>query len=127
VAAYIAAIVLYRANGGAGDDDTARWYIRQVEGQEESTATISMMMQTNKGCMRCREAALEVIRRVTWCRRAMLALPVARGNHQCAGLLCFKMSWKEWSHFCNEECIIHAECDMFFSKIIGYLHPNKLP
>jgi hypothetical protein len=29
-------MVLYRANGGTGDDDTARWYIRQVEGEEES-------------------------------------------------------------------------------------------
>jgi hypothetical protein len=36
VAAYVAAMVLYRANGGTGDDDTARWYIRQVEGEEES-------------------------------------------------------------------------------------------
>jgi hypothetical protein len=48
-------------------------------------------------------------------------------QYQCAGRLCFKMSWDEWSHFCNEECRIHVECDMFFSTIIGYLHPNKLP
>jgi hypothetical protein len=58
VATYVAAMVLYRANGSAGDDDTARRYIRQVEGEEESAATTSMMMQTNKGCLRCRELAV---------------------------------------------------------------------
>ena len=124
VAAYVAAMVLYRANGDAGDDDTGRRYIRQVDGEEESVAATVMMMRTNKGCLRCCEAASEVIQRVTWHRRATLAPPVARGNHLCAGGLCFKMSWEEWSHFCNEECRIQAECDLFFSKIIGYLHPN---
>jgi hypothetical protein len=66
VAAYIAVMVLYRANGGAGDDDTVRRYIRQVEGEEESVAATSMMMRTNKGCLRCCEVASKVIRRVTW-------------------------------------------------------------
>jgi hypothetical protein len=62
VAAYIAARVLYNANGSAGDDDTTRRYIRQVEGEEESAIATSMMMQTNKGCLRCCEAASKVIR-----------------------------------------------------------------
>jgi hypothetical protein len=31
------------------------------EGEEESTASTSMMMQTNKGCLRCLEAASEAI------------------------------------------------------------------
>jgi hypothetical protein len=57
VADYIAAMVLYRANGGTGDDDTARLYIREVEGEEELAVVASMMMRTNKGCLRCREAA----------------------------------------------------------------------
>jgi hypothetical protein len=39
VAAYVASRVLYKANGGAGDDDTTRRYIRQVEGEEESATT----------------------------------------------------------------------------------------
>jgi hypothetical protein len=84
VAAYVAAMVLYRTNGG--------WYIRRVEGEEESVAATSMMMWTDKGCLRCCEAASEVIRRVTWRRRATLAPPVARNNHQCVGRLYFKMS-----------------------------------
>jgi hypothetical protein len=92
LAAYVAAMVLYMDNGGAGDDDTTRRYIRQVEGEEESVAATSMMMRTNKGCLRCREAASEVIQRVAWRRCATLAPPVARGNHQCACRFCFKMS-----------------------------------
>ena len=36
VVAYLVAIFLYRHNGDASDDDTMRWYIRQVEGEEES-------------------------------------------------------------------------------------------
>jgi hypothetical protein len=94
VAAYVAAMVLYRANGGAVDDDTARWYIRQVEAEEVSAAATAMIMRTNKGCLRCCEAASEVIQRVTWRRRATLAPPVAHDNHQCAGGLCFKMRWE---------------------------------
>jgi hypothetical protein len=72
VAAYVAAMVLYWANGSTGDDDTARRYIRHVEGEEESVTTTSMMMRTNKGCLRCREAASEMIRRVTWRRPPVL-------------------------------------------------------
>jgi hypothetical protein len=36
VATYIATMVLYRANGSTCDDDIAKRYIRQVEGEEES-------------------------------------------------------------------------------------------
>jgi hypothetical protein len=60
VAAYVAAIVLYRANCSICDDDTARRYIRQVKGEEESAVATSMMMRTNKGWLCCREAASEV-------------------------------------------------------------------
>jgi hypothetical protein len=52
VADYIAAMVLYMSNGSTGDDDAARRYIRQVEGDEESEAGTVMMMRTNKGCLR---------------------------------------------------------------------------
>ena len=36
LAAYLVALLLYRHNGDAGDDATAWWYIRRVEGKEES-------------------------------------------------------------------------------------------
>ena len=38
MAAYLVAIFLYRHNGDAGDDNTARRYIRRVEGEEDSRA-----------------------------------------------------------------------------------------
>ncbi|RLM66299.1 hypothetical protein C2845_PM16G00080 [Panicum miliaceum] len=38
MAAYVAAIFLYRANYGAVSDDAARRYMRQVEGEEEAVA-----------------------------------------------------------------------------------------
>ena len=38
--AYLVAIFLYRHNGDAGDDNTARRYIRQVESEEESWAMV---------------------------------------------------------------------------------------
>ena len=59
VAAYVAAMVLYRAN------DTASRYMRHIEGVEESAVATTMMTQMNKGCLRCREAASEVIQQVT--------------------------------------------------------------
>ena len=34
--AHLVAILLYRHNGDAGDDDTARRYIRRVKGEEVS-------------------------------------------------------------------------------------------
>ena len=41
MAAYLVAIFLYGHNGYAGDDNTARWYIRWVEGKEESWAAMA--------------------------------------------------------------------------------------
>ena len=40
VAAYLVAIFLYRQNGNAGNNNTARPYIRRVEGEEESRAAV---------------------------------------------------------------------------------------
>jgi len=38
LAAYLVTILLYSHNGGAGDNNTMRWYMRRVEGEEESWA-----------------------------------------------------------------------------------------
>jgi hypothetical protein len=44
VTAYLVTIFLYRHNGDAGDNNTARQYIRRVKGKEESWAVVA----TNK-------------------------------------------------------------------------------
>ena len=38
LAAYLVSLLLCRHNGGAGDDDTMRQYMRWLEGEEESQA-----------------------------------------------------------------------------------------
>jgi hypothetical protein len=40
LAAYMVALLLYRHNGNADDDKTARRYIRWVEGEEESQSAL---------------------------------------------------------------------------------------
>jgi hypothetical protein len=37
-ATYLYAILLYRDNGGAAADDTAKWYMRQVAGDGSTTS-----------------------------------------------------------------------------------------
>ncbi|KAG2570635.1 hypothetical protein PVAP13_7KG089009, partial [Panicum virgatum] len=41
VAAYVADILLFRANTGADDDKAGRWYMCQVEGEEEVAARVA--------------------------------------------------------------------------------------
>jgi hypothetical protein len=73
VVAYLVAIFLYRHNGDADDDTTARRYIRRVEGKEESRAMAAgggggptSRQLSNKGCWLCCEAATKVIHEMTW-------------------------------------------------------------
>ena len=42
LAAYLVAILLYRHNGDAGDDDTMRRCMRRVKGEEESRAVAAV-------------------------------------------------------------------------------------
>jgi hypothetical protein len=37
---YLVALLFYRHNGPAGNDDTTRWYMRWVEGEEGSWAAM---------------------------------------------------------------------------------------
>ena len=57
VAAYLVTIFIYRHNGGAGYDNTVRWYTRWIEGEEESWAAMmndgggpTSRRLSNKGC-----------------------------------------------------------------------------
>ena len=68
--------MLYRHNGDARNDDTARRYIRRVEGEEESWVVAAVASGggrptsrwlLNKGCVLChRNAAIEVICEMRW-------------------------------------------------------------
>ena len=79
LATYLVALLLYRHNGDASDDDTARRYIRRVEGEDVSRAAVvgggggpTSRWRSNKGCVLCHLPAAEVVLRLTW---GKLSLP----------------------------------------------------
>ena len=94
-AAYLVTLLLYRHNGDAGDDDTARQYIRWVEGEEVSWAAAvdggggpTSRWLSNKGCVLCHCPAIKVIYNTTW---AQLSLPppvAVHGDLPCIGGAC---------------------------------------
>jgi hypothetical protein len=78
MAAYLVAIFLYRHNDDADDDNTARRYMRWVEGEEESwVASVgggpTSRWLRNKGCVLYHEATTNVILETRWCK---LSLPL---------------------------------------------------
>ena len=67
----MAAILLFRANTGADDDQAARWYMRQVEGEEEAMGVVGGAggsMFSNEGYRHCRELAFIHIMGTHWRR-----------------------------------------------------------
>jgi hypothetical protein len=62
VAAYLYAILLYKDNGGAVTDDTAKWYLRRVAGGGSTT----LRWLSNEGCLPLREKAAHAIHSSTW-------------------------------------------------------------
>jgi hypothetical protein len=61
--AYLYAILLYRDNGGAAADDTAKGYMRRVAGG--GSTTLSRWL-SNKGCLPLREKAACALHYSTW-------------------------------------------------------------
>jgi len=95
VAAYVATILLFRANTGADDNQAARRYMLQVEGEEEVVAGaacgIGRSMFSNEGCLHCRELAFACAMGTHWRRWVQVpqsAPPVPRGDLPCAGFPC---------------------------------------
>jgi hypothetical protein len=60
-AAYLYTILLYRANGGATADDTAKWYMRWVVGGDSTKSR----WLSNEGCLPLREKASRAIHSLT--------------------------------------------------------------
>ena len=72
LATYLVALLLYRHNGDASDDDTARRYIRRVEGEDVSRAAVvgggggpTSRWLRKRGVL-CRLPAAEVVVRIAW-------------------------------------------------------------
>jgi hypothetical protein len=61
-AAYLYAILLYRDNGGAAADDTAKGYMRRVASGSSTTSR----WLSNEGCLPLREKAAHALHYSTW-------------------------------------------------------------
>ena len=122
--AYLVTILLYRHNGDARNDDTARRYIRRVEGEEESWAAAagggSGLMSRwlrDKGCVLCRrEAAAEVTRETRWALGKLSLSPPAqvRDNLPCAGDACGDADgWEGRVVYCSQDCRLRRKFELF--------------
>jgi hypothetical protein len=82
-AAYLYAILLYRDNGGATTDDTAKGYMRRVAGGGSTTSR----WLSNEGCLPLREKAARALHYSTWRIWGEPLPPLAqvRGDQPCAG------------------------------------------
>jgi hypothetical protein len=112
-AAYLYAILLYR-NGSVAADDTAKWYMRRVAGDNSTTSR----WLSNERCLPLLEKAARAIHYSTWCIWGELLPPLAQvhGDQPCAGNdggCCVDKGWLGISLFCSEECRLRCEMVMF--------------
>jgi hypothetical protein len=82
-AAYLYAILLYKDNGSAAADDTAKGYMRRVAGGGSTTSR----WLSNEGCLPLHEKAALAIHSSTWRIWGEPLPPPAhvRGDQPCAG------------------------------------------
>jgi hypothetical protein len=81
--AYLYAILLYRDNGGAAVNDTAKGYMRWVTGGGSATSR----WLSNEGCLPLCEKVMRAIHSSTWCIWGEPLPPPTqvRGDQPCAG------------------------------------------
>jgi hypothetical protein len=118
-AAYLYAILLYRDNGGAAADDTAKGYMRRVAG---GGSTTSLRWLSNEGCLPLREKAARALHYSTWRIWGEPLPPPAqvRGDQSCAGTggdCGLEKGWLQISLFCSEECRLRCEMVKFAQRI----------
>jgi hypothetical protein len=116
--AYLYTILLYRDNGGAAADDTAKWYMRRVTG---GGSTASRWL-SNEGCLPLREKAARALHYSTWRIRGEPLPPPAkvRSDQPCAvnGCgCCVEKGWLRISLFCSEDCRLPYEMVKFAQSI----------
>jgi hypothetical protein len=117
-AAYLYAILLYRDNGGAAADDTAKGYMRRVAGDGSTT---SSRWLSNEGCLPLREKAARGLHYSTWRIWGERLPPLAqvRGD-QCAGTgggCGVEKGWLRISLFCSEDCKLRCKMVKFAPRI----------
>jgi hypothetical protein len=119
-AAYLYAILLYRDNGGAAADTTAKGYMRRVMG---SGSKMSSRWLSNEGCLPLREKAAHALHYSTWrIWGEPLPPPAQVRGDQCAGTgggCDVEKGWLRISLFCSEDCRLRYEM-VKFAQRIGY-------
>jgi hypothetical protein len=113
-AAYLYDILLYRDNGGAAVDDTAKWYMRRVA----SGGTMTSRWLSNEGCLPLREKVACAIHSSTWNIWGEPLPPPAQvcddqpcaGNSGCCGV---DKGWLQFSLFYSEDYRLRCEMVKF--------------
>jgi hypothetical protein len=118
-AAYLYAMLLYRDNGGAATDDTAKGYMRRVAC---GGSTTSSRWLSNEGCPPLREKAARALHYSTWRIWGEPLPPPAQvcGDQPCAGTgggCGVEKGWLRIFLFCNEDCRLHCEMVKFAQRI----------
>jgi hypothetical protein len=119
VAAYLYAILLYRDNGDAATDDTAKGYMRRVAG---GGGTTSSRWLSNEGCLPLRKKAARALHYSTWRIWGETLPPRAqvRGDQPCAGTgggCGMEKGWLRISLFCSKDCRLRCEMVKFAQRI----------
>jgi hypothetical protein len=118
VAAYLYAILLYRDNGSAATDDTAKGYMRRVVGGGSTTSRWLSI----EGCLPLREKAACALHYSTWRIWGEPLPPPAQvpGDQPCAstGSSCgVEKGWLRISLFCTEDCKLRCKMVKFAQSI----------
>lgn len=121
VAAYVLGVLHYSYR----NDNEAKRYIGQVEGEDIVHGCKQQASgRTNRECVRCREQAVHVVREVTWKVHGMMSsvpvpVPVPPPEESCKGSGCGVL--EGWSGgcavFCSDGCRIRHEYSEFFSRV----------
>jgi hypothetical protein len=112
-------ILLYRDNGSAAADDTAKGYMRRVAGGGNTT---SSRLLSNEECLPLREKVARALHYSTWRNWGEPLPPPAhvRGDQSCAGTSggCgVEKGWLRISLFCSEDCRLRCEMVKFTHRI----------
>jgi hypothetical protein len=119
VAAYLYAILLYKDNGGATAEDTAKGYMMRVS---SGGSTTSSRWLSNEGCLPLREKVTRSLHYLTWhIWGEPLAPPTqVRGGQPCAGTgggCGMERGWLRISLFCREDSRLRCEMVKFAKRI----------
>ena len=124
LAAYMLAMILWRANSGTEADVRAKQLLAEVAHYDQALAVCS-----NRGVSRPSVHAYDMLWMYVWPdfhQSAPVPGPMPRADvHKCTsprwgwvpswcGVPASHEGWLEWSYFCSEECRIRSLCDDAF-------------